>query len=155
MSNYMNYENAEDIFSDVKDYIDSHIGPGHVVWTAFTILANGWDEGEYSLENTYPYTRYDISGIVTAENATEAQRTAWREADCGGYESENVIVAHGTVPEIDIPVMLGVVDKAEETSGDTTTIYDSTNERLTFLSKSTYQDSSISYDPATNNLVFA
>lgn len=130
MSNYMNYENANDIFGDVKDYIDTRLGPGRVVWTSYTIEANGWDDGEYSFENTYPYTRYDISGIVTAENATDAQRAAWANADCGGYESENVIVAHGTVPAIDIPVMLGLVDR--ESGTGIVASYNGTTETLTF-----------------------
>ena len=135
MSNFMTYENADDIFNDVKDYIDSRVGPGTVQWTAFTLDKDDWDEGEYSLENVYPYTRYDICGIVTAESATDAERTAWREADCGGYESENVIVAHGTVPEIDIPVMLGLVDR-DAAPGSTVATYNSTTETLIFGSGS-------------------
>lgn len=113
--NFMDPENAADVVEAIKEYVDSHGGGGSVspvaTWTAATIEASDWDENVYSFETAYPSSRYDIQGVQLAENATDAQRTAFKAMDSGGYTSTNIIVAHGTVPSIDIPVMLGVIDK--------------------------------------------
>ncbi len=49
--------------------------------------------------------------IVPNDNTTAEQRTAWNNANCGGYKATNVIEAHGTVPTIDIIVELLLVHK--------------------------------------------
>jgi len=80
-------------------------------WQAYVISASGWSNGVYSLESTYSSSSYDITDIVVPNTASDAQRTAWISADCGGYSETNTITAHGTVPTIDIPVVLCVVAK--------------------------------------------
>jgi len=135
--NAMDPNNANDIFTAFKDYIDTRTSGGGsgVKWTSYILDSDDWDENEYSLETDYPHSRYNIIGIVTAENATAEQRQAWAKADCGGYDSSNVITAHGTIPEIDIPVMLGLVDKDAE-PGSTVATYNNTTETLIFGSGS-------------------
>ena len=86
-------------------------GGSSVVPTAYTISASGWSNGQYSFESVYPSSSYDISDILPNENTTDAQRAAWIAADCGGYCTTNKIIAHGSVPTIDIPVTLALVQK--------------------------------------------
>lgn len=76
-----------------------------------TISASGWSNNVYSFESLYPSASYDIWGITTNDNTTDAQRKAWIAADCGGYRATNTIYAHGTVPTVDIIVTLVVVAK--------------------------------------------
>ena len=73
--------------------------------TAYTILANGWSNGEYSLESTYPHNTYNIT-IAPCATMTSAQMSAYQKAQIVGDISTNVLTATGTIPEIDIPVML-------------------------------------------------
>lgn len=79
---------------------------GTISFASFTLVAANWSNSIYSFESTYPSSSYDILDIVPAETATDAERKAWIQADCGGYRSTNTIQAHGTVPTIAIPVML-------------------------------------------------
>lgn len=72
------------------------------IWEEKTLLANNWSNSQYSLESIYPSTTYDIVNVLPTTNTTEAQKTAWAAAECGGYNSTNVIIANGTVPTIDI-----------------------------------------------------
>ena len=78
-----------------------------------TLLASGWDSttNVYSFETEYPSTNYNLIGVYPQENATDDQRKALSKADIGGYYSTNIAKAHGTVPTIDIPVVLEIVEK--------------------------------------------
>lgn len=76
-----------------------------------TVAASGWANKVYSFESAYPSANYDILGIYPDENTTDAQRKAWIAADCGGYRATNTIYAHGTVPTIDMVLMVVVIHK--------------------------------------------
>lgn len=75
--------------------------------SAYTILASGWSNGTYSLESSYPHSRYNLS-IAPCSTMTSAQMSAYQKAQIVGDISTNVLTALGTVPAIDIPVMLTV-----------------------------------------------
>lgn len=81
------------------------------MWVITTLLASNWFNSTYSFENDYPSTSYDILNILPLSDATNDQRLAWINADCGGYYSTNVITAHGVTPEIDIPIALNIRNK--------------------------------------------
>ena len=58
------------------------------------------------METDFPSASYDIISVLQTASTTEAMRAAWAKADCGGYVAANKIIAHGTVPEIDITLGL-------------------------------------------------
>lgn len=85
--------------------------PDTGVWEEKTLSVNNWSNKTYSLESVYPSDSYDIVNVLPTTNTTEAQRAAWAEASCGGYNSSNIIVANGTVPTIDIVLGFCVKEK--------------------------------------------
>lgn len=77
-------------------------------WIDVVLSVGGWNEGVYSFESIYPSSKYDILDIVLDEDATAEMRKAWSKADCGGYYSTNQIIAHKTVPMIDLNMKMCV-----------------------------------------------
>jgi len=72
-------------------------------WIDIVLYADRWGEnGEYSLEDIYPSGLYDITDILSREDTTAAERKAWGIANCGGYYEDNVLIAHGKKPKIDL-----------------------------------------------------
>ena len=75
-----------------------------------TMTHSGWSGSQYSFENTYPNANYNIS-VSVASTATSTQFDAFGKAKIVDNATTNVIKALGTVPTIDIPVMLKVTRK--------------------------------------------
>lgn len=75
-----------------------------------TLAANGWNNGQYSFESTYPAAQYDLS-IEPDSTCTETQLDAWSGARIVGSSAGNVLKAFGDVPAVDIPVILEVKEK--------------------------------------------
>ena len=80
---------------------------------AYTISASGWNSsGVYSaLESLYPHATYNIE-IYPISTMNTAQYEALSSAGMVGYTSDNNIKALGTVPTIDISVMLKLTRKS-------------------------------------------
>lgn len=74
----------------------------------YTFLSSGWDSsGEYSLEDDYPSSEYDIWEISPSnDNTTSAMLSAWQDALIYGYNNTNAVLANGSVPSIDITMSL-------------------------------------------------
>lgn len=79
-------------------------------YTAVTLLSSGWSSKTYSLESTYPNANYDIV-VSVAPNATVAQYDAFSKAKICGSATSNVLTALGTVPTVNIPVVVKAVRK--------------------------------------------
>ena len=80
-----------------------------------TTLASGsWISGQYSFESTYPSATYDLEVFINRSSATAAEIEAFNLAQVGGYYISNIIIAAGTVPTIDIHVVLKVSTKFPE-----------------------------------------
>lgn len=75
-----------------------------------TMKASGWSSNQYSFERTYPFARYDIE-IQPNSTCTQAQIEAWGAAMIAGSATSNVCKAIGTVPTIDIPIIIRTVKK--------------------------------------------
>ncbi len=73
------------------------------------LSATGWTENTYSLEGTYPAAQYDLE--IYVGNASDEQYNALSEAKLLGSTTTNVLTALGTVPTIDIPVIIKAVKK--------------------------------------------
>lgn len=82
---------------------------GQVITTS--LYANNWNSRLYSFETTYPNTDYDLEIEPDGDSATAAQISAWNSAKMVGSATTNVLKALGTVPSVDIPVILKVVTK--------------------------------------------
>ena len=76
-----------------------------------TMTHGSWSNSQYSFESTYPNDSYNIS-VSVASTATSAQFDAFGKAKIVGNATTNVVKALGTVPTIDIPVMLKITRKA-------------------------------------------
>lgn len=76
------------------------------------MLASKWNKATstYSFEDTWPAARYDIE-IGPSDDATAEQMQAYGAALIPINGSENVAVAKGEIPEIDIPIIVKVVRK--------------------------------------------
>lgn len=75
-----------------------------------TMLAARWSNKTYSFEADYPNNAYDIS-IWVAPTATEAQFDAFSGAKICGSAADNTVKALGTVPAVDIPIIVKAVAK--------------------------------------------
>lgn len=75
---------------------------------AGTMLASGWSNGLYSFENTYPVSQYNIE-IALDNTATLDQVNAFNNANIVGSASTNTVKAYGTVPSVDIPIIVKAV----------------------------------------------
>lgn len=75
-----------------------------------TLLASGWSSGQYSLESTYLAASYDIS-IEPNSTCTADQLTAWSEANIVGNATANKVKAFGTIPTVNIPIIIKAVKK--------------------------------------------
>ena len=80
--------------------------------TTYTMNSYNWNTSlkTYSFESSYPFANYNIA-IELAAIATDAQITAWGEAKILGSATENVATAKGTVPTVDMPIILTVIPK--------------------------------------------
>lgn len=92
----------EDDFPDGGDLLN--------FYTLSTMLASGWVEKQYSFEDTYPRSTYDIS-IEVAPTATPEQFEAFGGAMICGSHDSNVATALGDVPTEDIPIIIKAVRK--------------------------------------------
>lgn len=77
---------------------------------SYTLLASGWSSGIYDLSATYPDANYNIY-VDCCEDTTAAQITAFQKAVMVGSIGHNRIKATGTVPTIDIIVMVTATTK--------------------------------------------
>lgn len=80
--------------------------------TTTTLVAANWSSGVYSFESTYPVASYNIS-IEPNYTCTAAQMKAWGAAMlCGDAAANSLHVgAGGTIPTIDIPVIIHYSEK--------------------------------------------
>jgi len=74
------------------------------------MAAANWSSGTYSFEAYYPNTQYNIE-IEVAPTATLAQAKAFGKAVIVGNSSTNVVKALGTVPTVDIPIIITAEEK--------------------------------------------
>lgn len=75
----------------------------------YTLRANGWSNGVYNLETTYPSASYLFLFIdKDGDNMTDAQLSWWYAADMMG-STQNKIYAHSETPEVDIPVIITMI----------------------------------------------
>ena len=72
-----------------------------------TLESSKWSNNEYSFETLYPSTTYHLKVDLDADIATSAQKEAYVAAQLCGSKT-NKIHCLGTVPSIDIPIVLAV-----------------------------------------------
>ena len=82
----------------------------------YTLLAENWEADEvnsqihyYSLEEDYPSATKQLDVYLNDDTASLIQRDAFVDAIMYGQSGENIITASGTVPTVDIPIILKVV----------------------------------------------
>lgn len=78
-----------------------------------TLLANSWSNGLYSFESSYPHDKYNLTVSINGDSCTVAQCKAWDSANIKGSPTTNKIKAMGTVPTIDIPVVITYTKKGQ------------------------------------------
>ena len=76
-----------------------------VTGSMITLVASGWVNGIYSLENIYPSSLFKIE-VSLVEGCTKDQYEAWGKAMIVGSVSANQLQAVGHLPTIDIPVYI-------------------------------------------------
>mgnify|MGYP002520766642 CR=1 FL=1 len=86
--------------------------PGYVTaaYAEVTLTSSGWSGKTYSLESEYASFNYDIT-VGVAPGATVAQYDAFSKAKICGNAVRNALTALGTVPTVDIPVIVKAVRK--------------------------------------------
>lgn len=77
------------------------------VVTSETVLASGWSNGVYSaFQTTYPAASYDIEVQLNGDSVTADLVDVWNDAQVVGSATTNNIIALGTTPTVDIPVIV-------------------------------------------------
>ena len=79
--------------------------------SAITLQAGNWSGGEYSLESQFPVATYDLIVALNADTVTASQSEAWGAAKVVGFQTKNSIKALGTVPTVNIPVIVRAVKR--------------------------------------------
>ena len=94
----------------IKDALDAK--SNKPTTTSVILTAANWSTADntYSFETDYPSDSYNISVDIDGDNCTESQLKAWYDAKPLG-SSTNKINAKGTIPTMDIPVILTVTPK--------------------------------------------
>lgn len=100
---------VDNSIASIQTQIDTKANKGSIVKS--TLSASGWSNGVYSLEPTYPNASYDISMEPNGATITAEQYEAWSKAQVLGNPDSNIIKALGTVPTVDIPIVLSVTPK--------------------------------------------
>ena len=95
-------------YDDVLTMIQNKANKSSVIEA--TLSASGWSGNSYSFETTYPVASYDIE-IALNSTATEAQAEAFNSAQIVGNATTNIVKAYGTVPTVNIPIIIKAVAK--------------------------------------------
>lgn len=99
------YDRMKDQLSeDAAGHLQLEIDNKRRVTTKVLAAAN-WSNNTYDLTTDFPDANYDIE-IAPYSTMTDSQRDEFNNAVMIGNSSTNVITATGTVPSIDIPVMV-------------------------------------------------
>lgn len=77
-----------------------------VRYVNYTLLAQNWRVDMYNLGEDYPQSDYNIEMYVG--NVSNSEYEAYAAAKMVGDTMTNTLIALGTVPEIDIPVILRI-----------------------------------------------
>lgn len=98
--------------ADTNAYLEGRIDAkeNKAVFTKFTLMAGGWGGNTYDLESQYPSATYDIE-IFPASTATAEQAEAYGNAMLASNLDANIVTALGTVPTVNIPVIVKAVKK--------------------------------------------
>lgn len=120
LENRLNNVEAKNIEQDSKleqlePLVNAHTetlkGKANASLTVLTDLyASGWSGTTYSFEEDYPFNEYDLE-MALDNTATLEELTAFNEAQIVGSAETNIIKAYGTVPSVDIPIVLKAVRK--------------------------------------------
>lgn len=76
--------------------------------TLGAMLASKWSSNTYSFEDVYPVSKYNIE-IALDSSATVEQAEAFNSAQIVGSATSNIVKAYGTVPSVDIPIIIKAV----------------------------------------------
>lgn len=77
----------------------------------YTLEVSKWSGGKYSFESTYPASQYNLDIEPDGDVMTAAQYEIFSSASLVGMMNENSIRALGTVPNINLPIILTVKPK--------------------------------------------
>lgn len=108
MSDFVSLRRLQTFLGKVTDLINQKADKQQIV--SAVMSASSWNNSKYSFETAYPSSQYDIS-ISLRDTCTMAQLEAFGEAKLAGSSSTNIVTAKGTVPTINIPIIIKVVTK--------------------------------------------
>lgn len=84
--------------------------PSRTSFVNGTLLASTWlENGEYDLSPTYAIDKYNLE-ISLSDTATLQQQKAFARARIVGSPVNNTITALGTIPEVNIPIIIEVTE---------------------------------------------
>ena len=83
--------------------------PSMTTYVTATMTASSWSNKQYNFESIYNNVHYNIE-VSLAPTATAAQQEAFSAARMVGSNNTNIVTATGTVPTINIPVILEVTE---------------------------------------------
>lgn len=88
------------------DGIESGATSNLFITAAVTMAASSWSNGEYSFESSYPVANYDLEISPNGDSITSDQMESWNNAQIVGSAVANKAISKGTVPVIDIPIIV-------------------------------------------------
>ena len=96
------------IKTDVDELMNEKMNASTVLGKS--LVTSNWSDNSYSFEKDYPTLEYDIE-IEPDSSCTADQYAAWCDAKIVGSSTSNIVKAFGTVPTLDIPIIVKVVKK--------------------------------------------
>lgn len=108
MADFVSLRRLQTFLGRVTDLINQKADKQQIV--SAVMSASSWNNSKYSFEAAYPSSKYDIE-ISLRDSCTSEQLEAFNAAKIVGSVSTNIVTAKGTVPTINIPIMIKVVTK--------------------------------------------
>lgn len=106
--------NYATVYAQMENAVKSLEGEGFAkkaVYYPSVMSVDQWvtDIKAYSFESEFPFDEYDIE--IQPDECSIEQFEAWSNAELVGSGSANYATALGSIPEIDIPIIIRVVKK--------------------------------------------
>ena len=96
-----------------KTYVDNSVKDkaNTASLSSATLAASSWSEGVYSFEGMFHNEEYNLEIAVNGDSITTEQLEAFNGAQIVGSATTNIVKALGTIPTIDIPIIITAVKK--------------------------------------------
>ena len=102
------FNKAKGVYDEAVALVNGSTKENKATITIKYMYANKWTTDTYSFEEDYPNGHYNIE-IALNNTATAEQADAFNKAKIVGSATTNVVKAYGTIPTVNIPIIVKAV----------------------------------------------